>query len=237
MILIDKKHFNAIILYHLISIIITALYAVFIIHNADLSDVNERKHYSEVIIFGMIIFISLNIPLGVYIYLKSTRIITEFDKIIEFSKLHSFSDQHQSLKHLDVIGVKIIELFKRINDLSNKRIVKLSSLYEIVDHLTTNSDKYILIINVAGDILYVSGLLEKKLNTDKILLQTLNISDIIDLNLKSLLIELDNEKQEVIKNDIKFTEEAIRFKIKKAAAYPIFNSEHYLSNIVFYFDM
>ena len=224
------------ILLHIMSVIIFMFYTTFVIGHKDLTSDIQIKFYIENFLFIGLLLLSINIPIIVFVYVKNKKIIVEFDKIIEFSKLHTFSEQHQSLKELDIIGTKTIELFKRINDLSNKRIIKLSSLYEIINHLTINTDKFILILNVVGDILYVSSPLEKKLNTNKILLQTLDITEVISINYKSLLIELDNSRTIIQKDNLEMTNESSKLLAKKADFYPIFNSEHNLSNVILYLE-
>ncbi|HBD93702.1 MAG: hypothetical protein A2015_04385 [Spirochaetes bacterium GWF1_31_7] len=237
MLIITKRHLNSLIIFHLTSIIITSLYFFYTINNNDLTDPVSIKKQSEIIIYLMIFIISINVPIIYILFKKNTNIITEFNKLIDFSKHHNFSNQHQSIKKLGIIGIKITELFSRINDLGNKRIVKLSSMYALVEHLSLTYNGFMIIANIQGDILFVSKAFEQKLKTDIILLQTLNIKDIIDINFKSLLIKLDIEKKVCEFQNIKIIDNSNDIKIKLLSAFPIFNSEHLLSNIVIYLNI
>ncbi len=234
MLIITKRHLNSLIIFHLTSIILISLYFFYIINNNNLTDPESIKKQSEIIIYLMIFIISINVPIIFILFKKNTNIIAEFNKLIDYSRTHNFSDQHQSVKKLGIIGIKVTELFSRINDLGNKRIVKLSSMYALVDHFSLTYHGLMIIINIQGDILFVSKEFEKKLKTDIVLLQTLNIKDIIDINFKSLLIKLDMEKKECQYQNIKIIDNSSEQNIKLLSAFPIFNSEHLLSNIVIY---
>jgi len=62
-------------------------------------------------------------------------------------------------------------------------------------------------------------------------------ADIIDINFKSLLIKLDIEKKVCEFQNIKIIDNSNDIKIKLLSAFPIFNSEHLLSNIVIYLNI
>lgn len=235
MLIIKKNHFKYVISFHFISIFVISIIYYYTINNVDFSNKLEVKYFSEIVIFAMILCITINILLTWYIFANSVSVFTELDKVIDYSKYHNFTEEHKALKRLGPLGVKIVFLFNNINDMSNKRKIKLSSLYELIEYVSASYQDNIAIINVSGDILFASDKFVNSIKIDKIYLQTININQVIDINLKALLVYLDDARKEIQFNNYKFIHPDINKKLHSITVYPVYNSEKLLSNAVISF--
>lgn len=237
MIMIKKNHFKYLVGFHLFSLFCVTLFYYYTLNHIDFTQPLMVKYFSEIAVLIMILSITLTIFYVTYVYYKSVKVYAEMDKLIDYSKYHNFTEEHKALQRLDELGKKIVFLFTNINEISNKRKIKLSALYELIDYVTAAHQEHLIIINVKGDILFVSDRFVNAVHIDKILLQTLNIRDLITINIKTLLVQLDNARKEIKLDEISFIHPDISKKLKSLTAYAVYNTEKQLSNVVINFNI
>lgn len=235
MLLIKKKNLFYFITYHLASIFLLSILFYYTIRNGELSDPIQRKFFSEKIFFLMVVLTTVDIFCWVLFLKKNRNIHTELNKFIEYSQKHDIKEGCSFLNKLDTLGVQLNQLIRIINDVSDKRKTKLSSMYQLIDTIVSHYDKNLLVANIRGDIQYLSNKFAASVKLDTDLIRVLNLSDLLSVNFRSLLQQLEQEKREMTFKELTFTYQECTKKIKEMDIYPIYNSNGLLSNIIFSF--
>jgi len=236
LVLIKKAFYKFLIVYNVVTVIILGVLFYNIILNKELlSSLFERKYYAEILIFIVILFITVNLIMAFYFYRKSINVLSVLNKTIEFSRQNNFNNNLSGLQKIGEFGDKINKLFQNLNEISNKRKLKISSLYHLLDHIVTLHKEPIIVINTAGEILFVSNKMLEKLNIDKILLQTMYINEVIDINLNKIIMDVNLSKDELKKEDINLVLMTNTKKVQFVLFQPFFNMDNVLSNMILVF--
>lgn len=94
--------------------------------------------------------------------LRSRNIQRELDKLIDITRYRGLTEV-QSLSRLGPIGDQIHRLYDRLNALSERKTLKISSLSELAEFLMTNLSAPAAATTVDGTVVYVSRALTEHL--------------------------------------------------------------------------
>lgn len=109
--------------------------------------------------------------------LRSRNIQRELDKLIDITRFRGLS-QVQNLGRLGPIGEQIHQLYDRLNALSERKTLKISSLSELTEFLMNNLSVPAAALTVDGKVCYVSRVLTERLKRAR--------NELIDAKLESL---------------------------------------------------
>jgi PAS domain-containing protein len=156
-----------------------------------------------------------------------TRYISkELDKMIELNKYGDFSPE-LSMKKLGKIGEKITLLYFRLNALNEKKSLKISALYDLVEFLVGNTDLPMLVTDVQGKITSVSRSYTEKYEQTRTELMGRNIvQSLPDIPFQDIIIEMDKKGMSIDKELGKIP----------ISIFPVFNYARELSYLVWIFE-
>ncbi|MBB6481333.1 hypothetical protein [Spirochaeta isovalerica] len=122
----------------------------------------EIKLYRENILFWGIIALSLQIWLGLSLFFNHRNLINDVRRL---SRIGDFSQPQarKILENLGPLGKEMERMMREQNNLVHLRSNRISALNNLVKLLGTNYAEPIIISDVKGDILSVSGNLSEKL--------------------------------------------------------------------------
>jgi len=106
---------------------------------------------AETMLFLGIVFCLLILLVFAAMLLKSFAVLRELDKLISLAQTGSFSVE-ESLRRLGPLGEKIRLLQGRIQELSERRSLRISSLSGILDFLLNNTEMPFLVLDLTGTI-------------------------------------------------------------------------------------
>lgn len=237
MIMIKKSKLKLLIASHFFSVIVLCAVGCYFIYTSDLTITENRKFCAEILLFLSILTITVNCLIVIFANRHNIKLYAELDKLATFCRTHDIKEGTSQLRHLDILGKKMDLIFDLINETGEKRKQKLASMYQIIDYLTVNSDKNILITNIIGDAQFCSQKLSNAIGIDSDMLRTLRISDLINVSMNSILSSVEGEKTACItlKNQIlKYSD--ITRKIKEIQIIPVYGNNNTVSNLIFLFS-
>lgn len=121
----------------------------------------SRVTQAETILFLGIVFCVLILLLFAAVQLKSSSVLRELDKLISLAQQGSFPLE-AGLRRLGPLGGKIRALQGGIQELSERRSLRISSLSGVLDFLLNNTELPLLVLDLTGTIESASrGFLER----------------------------------------------------------------------------
>lgn len=158
-----------------------------------------------------------------FIVLRSIRIDRELDKIIELNRFQDFSPE-KSMKRLGLIGRKITDLYYQLNNLNEKKSLKISAQGELVTFLVNNLDLPLAVCDVTGIVLWVSSSFPDKLGKTRTEVIGGRIDAMLqDVSTPNILFELGRSHASLEKVSGKLT----------VTCYPVHNRMNELSYVTF----
>lgn len=112
---------------------------------------SSRTTQAETLLFLGVVFCILILLLFAAVLLKSFNITREMDKLIFLTQTGSGSIE-ESLRRLGPLGGKIRLLQDRIQELSERRSLRISSLSATLDFLLNNTEMSLLVLDLTGGI-------------------------------------------------------------------------------------
>jgi hypothetical protein len=107
------------------------------------------KQEAETLLFVGIVACGLVLLIFAAVLLKSLSVSRELDKLISLTRAGSYSFE-ESLRRLGPLGGKIRLLQHQIQELSERRSLRISSLSGILEFLLNNTDLALLVLELTG---------------------------------------------------------------------------------------
>lgn len=182
----------------------------------------QRERYLYISLVSLsVIVVSFSIFAG-----RTRHVSKELDKMIELNKYGDFSPE-LSMRKLGKIGEKITLLYFRLNALNEKKSLKISALYDLVEFLVGNTDLSMFVTDVQGKITSVSRSYTEKYEINRSQLMGLNITQSFpDIPFQNIIIEMDKKGSPIDKTLGKIP----------ISIFPVFNYARELSYLVWIFE-
>lgn len=220
MLLVRRTGLAVVLLLTLASVLFLGIRGYSVTGKAALSETERKLHAENLLYLTLISSILLAFCYGV-LFARSRSIIKEIDKIIELTRVGNISIQ-ESLKKIGIIGRKIRTLYENLNDLNEKKSLKISSLSGLIAFLLGNVDLSLLVTDATGKVTDVSQRFKERSEDDGGSAVGKNINDILpELPFEEIATALERQHN-LIQRQIR---EPFSF-------YPIFNRAGDMSHVV-----
>ena len=175
------------------SLIFTAGYAYSVLTGAGQLSGPELKFAAEQLLFISLLLTAVLTVIFILLIFKSRNIGRDIDRLVNRSKLNP-SAAESGLNSLGPLSRGLKALYRQINEVSAMRGLKLSALSAAAEFLAQNIDLPLLIIDVTGEIIYVSRGYTQKYNAEETSPAGQNISLLLgSINMKTVLSLLEKK--------------------------------------------
>ncbi len=139
-----------------------ALYAWSLLNSSAGFSADDIKYYSEQIVFAAVVLVSVLILFVILIFLRNRNFNRDLARLIKLDTINPASTEN-NLRRLGSLGKKLSLLYRQINDISDKRGLKIGALTSLTEFLCMNTQLQIILTDITGRILQVSrGYLDEK---------------------------------------------------------------------------
>ena len=149
MILVPRKYFIFLIIITTAAFTVIGLYGYSIKGLGNVLTPADRKYFAETILFMTIASAVLCVGTIFMLYRRSRRIIRELDKLIDLNRFKQYSPQ-ESLRKMGVLGERINLLYAQMNDLNERKSVKISAQSGVIEFLLQNIGLPLIVLDVTG---------------------------------------------------------------------------------------
>lgn len=132
-----------------------AIYAWSLLNNSAGFSADDIKYYSEQIVFAAVVLVTLLVLIVILIFLRNRNFNRDLDRLIKLDTINPASTEN-NLRRLGSLGKKLSLLYRQINDISEKRGMKIGALTSLTEFLCINTQLQILLTDITGQILQVS---------------------------------------------------------------------------------
>ncbi|MFC1480148.1 PAS domain-containing protein [Candidatus Omnitrophota bacterium] len=191
----------------------------------------DFKYEVENFVFASIVLTLIVGLFLVYFIRKSHNIFKRLDMMIELSE-YGKHDISAHLKQLGRLGEKINYLLYNLNDLNDKRSLRISSLSRISSLLIEKNSAAVFLLNRHGNTTDCSDHLLSMLGIDRSAVIKQNVNKLFkDINYNELFFELEKKRSIIIKEDVvaEINAQATKHRVH---FYPIVNSNDQISHII-----
>lgn len=233
MIIIKKHTLTSIAFISILFILIIGIISSLIINTYDITSLENKKYYSEIIIYISLLLSIIIFFLFFITNLRSTNILKEMDKAISISK-YGKSDIGKNLNKINPLGEKINQLFSQLFLYSEKKSLVISSLSNIINFVLNNINLNIFIIDVEGLIIKNSKCFckEYKINPIYVIYQNVIFKD---FELKEIIFMLEQDLEPLFFKKMTFTIYNKKYN-SDIIFYPVTNIKNKISNIICIID-
>ena len=221
MIMVGRKIFILVCCLALISIAFLGIRGYGLMRiGGDISSDNV-KFRSETFLYIAVLLTVLFIAVCAAVIRRSMSITREIDKMIELTR-HGNSSVEESLRKLGELGGRVRTLYSQLNELNEKKSLKISAMHQIQTILLNNVNMALLVTDITGRITDVS---KKFLEGEGKGRQTM-----IGKQIQDLLPKLDFQE---LARTLELNKQAEEKKLDETCLFhPVFNRDGELSDII-----
>jgi signal transduction histidine kinase len=160
-------------------------------------EASEAKLISERLLFVGILVSLLLLGVGLYAVLRAFRLSNALDKIVEMNRLTGFNAD-TALTRLGEVGEKIALLYAQVNELSERKSVKISAQAALNDFLLSLSEDAVLVTDARGTVIHMSRKVLERLEASRAGLIGSSLDELLpDAEIGSAIAEMSRSRAPV----------------------------------------
>ncbi len=221
MVLVQRRALIVVFLLSLAALLLLAVQGYLWLRTAAARPPELLKYRAETVLYLGIVLASVVVAVFLILLWRSRNVSRELDKLIELTR-SGYSSSEEGLKKLGPLGRKIRLLYFNLNELNERKSLKISSLSGLLSFVLANTEIALVILDLSGRVEEASrGYLDRR-ELGRTQLLRKHISEIEpEVRFAEVVSRLEREHAHIVEGEK-----------EKLAFYPVFNRNNELANVV-----